>query len=352
MRKLPIFIFVALTFFGFRVETIAQTVTPGRVSIRVVTDEAEAVLAILEKKQRNRRIEKADWTRLFSSEGYIRLKKRSLSFKRPFEESDFRKFVLSEELAKRRKSLAETLEVWKRADIEKTGGLALAYLPESAQIRAKIYPVIKPRKNSFVFEIKSDPGIFLYLDPGISSKEFENILAHELHHIGFGTICPTPETAKQVKKLPKHLQSVLKWTGAFGEGFAMLAAAGGPENHPHAFSPVGDRRRWDRDVKNFNSDLKNVESFFLRLSNGKLNREKELELARSFYGIQGPWYTVGWKMAVVIEKTFGRKMLIECMCDNRKLFATFNDAVKPYNSKRKEKLIPWSTSLIGYGVGK
>jgi hypothetical protein len=52
---------------------------------------------------------------------------------------------------------------------------------------------------------------------------------------------------------------VLNWIGGFGEGFAMLAAAGGPDVHPHAVSASDERARWDKDVANFNDDLKNVQ---------------------------------------------------------------------------------------------
>jgi hypothetical protein len=36
----------------------------------------------------------------------------------------------------------------------------------------------------------------------------------------------------------------------------------------------------------------------------------------SFFGVQRPWYTVGWQMAVVIEKTMGQDVLIASMCDH------------------------------------
>lgn len=319
----------------------------NRVDVRIVTDQAEAVLAILNKKHAGAEITGADWQKVFSSEGYIRLQKRERSMSRSFEDADFKTFVLSSDLVAKRQALADTLARWKEIDPSRPAGLALAYLPQNALIRAKIYPVIKPRENSFVFDIPADPAIFLYLDPAVSREKFENTLAHELHHIGFGTGCPAPGVAAKIKTYPADIQKVLKWVGAFGEGFAMLAAAGGPDVHPHSVGSTEDRARWDRDVADFNNNLKTVEKFFLDLADGKLSETQENETARSFYGVQGPWYTVGWRMAVVIEKTYGRKKLIESMCDQRMLFATFNKAVKKYNRRNKADLASWSEKLTG-----
>ena len=318
----------------------------AQVNVRLVTDEAEAVLNVLAKRKANHDIAEADWQRIFQSEGYVRLKKRETSMQRSFEDPDFKTFVLSDELARRAPALEETLARWKTADITGAARLALAYLPKDAQIRAKIYPVIKPRENSFVFDVSNDPAIFLYLDPAKSREQFENTLAHELHHIGYGSTCPLKSASDEIKKLPMNSQIALKLVGAFGEGFAMLAAAGGPAVHPHAVSPADDRVRWDKDVANFDADLKKVEAFFLDIIGEKLTEDQIQKTAFSFFGIQGPWYTVGWKMSVVIEKTFGRAKLIECFCDQRKLLATYNEAAAQHNRTSTKPIALWSKSIV------
>jgi putative zinc-dependent peptidase DUF5700 len=317
-----------------------------QLDVRLVTDEAEAVLAVLAKKKANEPITQADWTRVFSSEGYTRLKKRELSMQRPFEDAEFQKFVLSDDLSQRAAALEETLARWKHADVNRSAQLALAYLPAGARIRAKIYPVIKPRDNSFVFEVKTDPAIFLFLDPAVTQKKFENTLAHELHHIGYGTSCPATETSAAIAKLSEPSQIALRWISAFGEGFAMLAAAGGPNVHPHEVSQPEERARWDRDMKNFNADLKKVEDFLLRVLEGKVAGDEMQKEGFAFFGIQGPWYTVGWRMVSLIEETYGRKKLIEVMCDQRLLLKTYNEAAAAYNRKAKEPLATWSESVI------
>jgi hypothetical protein len=80
--------------------------------------------------------------------------------------------------------------------------------------------------------------------------------------------------------------------------------------------------------------------------NGKLTEDEETKAGYSFFGVQGPWYTVGWQMAVVIEKTHGRATLIESFCDQRKLLPTYNEAVKKYNRKEGKQLASWSNELL------
>ena len=177
------------------------------------------------------------------------------------------------------------------------------------------------------------------------------MLAHELHHIGYAGSCPPKQVAEELDKLPAHVKKALTWSSAFGEGFAMLAAAGGPDVHPHAVSKQEDRKRWDKDVANFNDDLKKVEKFLSDVLAGKLTDEQIQQTGFSFFGTQGPWYTVGWKMSVLIEKTFGRKRLIESFCDQRKLLATYNQAAEKHNRESRDRLALWSDSVVkGFGV--
>lgn len=324
----------------------AQTSMTSAVDVRLVTDEAEAVLEILNKRKANQPITEADWQKVFQSEGYVRLKKREAAMKNSFEDADFKTFVLSDALAQRGQALEETLDRWKRVDTTGAARLALDYLPKGARIKAKIYPVIKPKDNSFVFDVKTDPAIFLYLDPTVSREKFENTLAHELHHIGYSSGCPSKRVLDEIVKLPPNTQRVVAYIGSFGEGFAMLAAAGNPDTHPHAVSSAEDRARWDKDVANFNSDLKAVEKFFLDILANRLSREEMQKTGFSFFGVQGAWYTVGWKMSVIIEKTYGRTKLIACICDQRKLLLTYNKAAAKYNRRTREPLALWSESLI------
>jgi hypothetical protein len=147
--------------------------------------------------------------------------------------------------------------------------------------------------------------------------------------------------------LSDEARAASDWIGAFGEGFAMLAAAGGADVHPHATSPPADRERWDRDVANAEPDLHRVEQFLLDILDGRLKDPDDVrEVGFSFFGVQGPWYTVGWLMAVTIERTLGRAALIEAFCDPPSLFATYNEAARRASPGPTSPLPTWSDALL------
>ncbi len=323
----------------------AASASSDRIQVRVDGTEADAMLAILEANRLGRTPDAGDWQRLFGTEPYRRLKQREASMKRDFTDEEFKSFVLSPDLAKNEKSLGTALAAWRTADIESSARRILSYLPPQARIKATIYIVIKPRTNSFVFELLKDPAIFLYLDPKISAAKFENTVAHELHHVGLASV--SAESERVLAGLPPRIRAAVDWMGSFGEGLAMLAAAGSPNVHPHATSDREERERWDRDMARTAPDLKEVESFFLDIIHGRLAGEEAIrEKAMSFFGIQGPWYTVGYSMAALIEKEESRAALIECMIDPRQLLVRYNRAAEKWNAAHPDKKTLWSAELL------
>ncbi len=66
----------------------------------------------------------------------------------------------------------------------------------------------------------------------------------------------------------------------------------------------------------------------------------------TFFGYRGPWYIVGYKMAVVMEKQLERAALVQGMTDPRKLLLRYNEAAKRIKSAGKETLPLWSDPVI------
>ena len=295
---------------------------PPRVQTRMVLDEANAVLAILDKRAAGGTIDDADWRRLFASEGYVRLKKRELSMQRSFEDETFRAFVMSNELLVKREMLQRVVVDWSRANTNAAAQRALAYLPKTTAIRATVYPVIKPATNSFVFEVDTNPAIFMYVED-IPRTRFENTIAHELHHVGYGTAC-SRETANDAQL----------WAGAFGEGFAVLAAAGGVDQPPQAHAAPEVQEAWAKGIAELEADFRRVETFLL----ADMTAEERRKQAMSFFGMVGPWYTIGWHMAVTIERVLRREALVRAMCEQN-VPATYNRVAGPDQPRWSQELL-------------
>jgi hypothetical protein len=339
--------FIVLVIFAAALSgPLAAQPAPHALDVRLDVEQAEAALAILETQSRGVAPRETQWRRLFESAGYQRLKQREASMGRAFEDADFRTFLMSAEQVGRSGDLRAALTAWRAMSMEAAAERAFAYLPAGASIRATVYITIKPRTNSFVFDIEDNPAIFLYLNPEQSAAKTENTVAHELHHIGFGTACPPPEQVARNDTLPPAEARLGMWMGAYGEGFAMLAAGGGLERHPHTDSSADERARWDRDVSNVAAQMAEQDAFFARVVSGELTDVEAIDTqARSYYGEQGPWYTVGYVMATTIERAYGRERLIDTMCRQAPLLATYNEAAHLLNERDGRRLPLWDDAL-------
>ncbi|HJQ39037.1 MAG TPA: DUF5700 domain-containing putative Zn-dependent protease [Thermoanaerobaculia bacterium] len=280
------------------------------------TREAEVALEIADNIAENKSV---SWDGLFATQGYLDLKEREAAIGRPFTDDDFREFV-STSVVQNRIELRRTLAEWKRFDVDAAARRAQRYLPAGAAIDATVYPLIKPRKNSFVFATSHGRAIFLYLDPKVRAKKFENTVVHELHHIGYDAVCP------------KSSEPARLYLGAFGEGLAVLAAAGDARTHPHAVSEPAERAVWDRDVKKVNADIRRLDEFFTSLLDGRVAGDGINKAFMQFISTddvpQGAFYTVGWTMASTIERARGRKALVAMICDPVRMMRAYNEIVK------------------------
>src|SRR5450759_8565 len=317
--------------------------TPAQLDVRLESDQADAALAILDERARGEKPTTVNWQRLFSSEGYQHLKEREASMGRAFTDSAFTAFLMSDTLLRRASLLDRALPSLERLDVSAAAGRSLKYLPTGTLIKARLYLEIKPRTNSFVFTGRdSTPSIFLYVDPDRSPAQLENTIAHELHHIGLNRACPEPP----LPHATPAQRMLLRFLGAFGEGQAMLAAAGSPSVHPHASDDDTIQARWDRDVAHAPADFDDLARFFVSVLDGHVTSAESVEQrAFTYFGVQGPWYTVGWVMASTIERELGRDVLVRSLCEPTHFISLYNDAAKRANALRGA-LPTWNTELV------
>jgi len=307
-------------------------------------DEVEASLTLLEKGF-DQTLQTGDWIRLFETRGYRLLKKRELNMGNAFNDEDFQIFIKSLINTKTVGSYQLTFERFQAIDLNGIQQKVMAYLPKHATFNTTIIPIIKSQKNSFVHQMEGESCLFIYLAPACLKAKLENTLIHELHHIGLDSVYdPSKYSGLETKT-----QKLIEWTNAFGEGFAMLAAAGGPQNHPVPFDEQ-NRRVWNENSRHVEIDFEKIQCFLIHILEGQFEDEqaliaKGMELMMNNGG-QGSWYTVGWKISIIIEEIFGRQTLIDCMEDLRKLYIHYNKGVKVYNSKYGLSLPSWHDKII------
>lgn len=318
-------------------------IAPAQLDVPLDSSEAAAALQILYKRQRNEPIDSRDWQILFASDGYTHLKEREAAMGRAFTDSSFRAFLMSDTLLARAADLKRVLPELEPMDVSAAARRALAYLPAGTRLHARLFLEIKPITNSFVFTGRdSTPSIFLYVDPRRTLAQLENTISHELHHIGLNSACPD----RSYSKVPPAQAMLLQYLGGFGEGQAMLAAAGSPDVHPHATDDDSIQKRWDRDVAHAPADIEDLSRFFESVLDGRIaSADSVARQGRTYFGVQGPWYTVGWLMASTIERQLGRDVLVGSLCDPPRFLLLYNTAAT--RAKERGAHLPtWKPELI------
>ena len=314
-----------------------------RVELTLDPSEAKQALVILHKEQAREAVTNDDWQKLFATIPYEWLKAREKGMRLEFTDDDFRIFMQAPETQARTAEWEESLTVIERTNAADLGERVLGWLPSGAFIQSRVFPLIKPKTNSFVWRSsQGEPAIFIYLEKQ-TQAQFETKVMHELHHIGMFGLQKQQE--KEFAELPQNIRTVSELMGAFGEGDAVLAAAGSTDFRPHWEDDALARARWDSDMLRFNQDLGSLTMFFNDVLDGKLKGDAINEKASTFFDYQGAWYTVGYEMAALVEKRFGRKVFTNCLLDPRLLLVRYNEVAAEAN-KNGASLALWPDSLL------
>lgn len=311
----------------------AQT-ADGRVQLTLQPDQARATLRILALRAGGEPVPDSLWTALHETEGYRRVMERERGMDERFgvdrgiDDASFRAWALSDGPLESWEAQRAALAAWEAVDLDAAARRALAYLPAGARLEGTIYPLVREQTNSFVWDLGTDdPAIFMYLEPGKTAPELEHTLAHELHHIGSTGACDEPGSAGTAGA---EAAEAMRWISGFGEGIAVLAAAGGPDGDTHPYDPPTLRAAWAGRLDSLRSDMAELESFFTAILDGDLPADSAGPTGMSFLSRpgspQGAFYTVGWHMATAVERAMGRPAVVAAVCDPVRLLLDYQAA--------------------------
>ena len=65
-----------------------------------------------------------------------------------------------------------------------------------------------------------------------------------------------------------------------------------------------------------------------------------------FFGAQGPWYTVGWTMAIAVERCVGRAALVAAMRRPWTVLGLYNRATAQCPARRSAATATWDPDTV------
>jgi hypothetical protein len=92
--------------------------------------------------------------------------------------------------------------------------------------------------------------------------------------------------------------------------------------------------------------LYDLNQFFLETVHGDLRNDAVAHEGSIFFGYRGAWYTVGYRMAVTIERELGRPALVATLADPREFVARYNEAAENENAKNGGHLPLFSAEIF------
>ena len=326
---------------------------PARdVAIRLDASQARGTLALLAVRKSGKTVTREAWDRVFETEAYRRLLAREtdidklLGIDRGYSDASFLEWAESDEALEGLEARERTLASWMAVDANEAGRKAMKYLPAHVAMKATVYLIVRKQTNSFVWDLPHDPAIFLWVGPDLSAGEMAMTLAHELHHVGLSGACRRDD-----RETEGPVATARGWLSGFGEGLAVLAAAGGPDAPTHPAGQTELIASWDARQDSLETDMRRVEAFLTDVATGTVEGEEAQQRGMAFVNTatvpQGAFYTLGWFMGATIEREFGREAVIEATCDHGLLLTRYQQAARKASARGSAKRLPlWSEDVL------
>ena len=258
---------------------------------------------------------------------------------------NIKRYITSAEFKAQTAAFQFSLREWRNAHHQLIEHRLDEYLPPEGQLPLTVVAVLAPGFTHAEFDTNSaSPQVFVPLLPSMLHMQVETYVGEQAYLLA---------SAITIKSLRPHydrmtgsVRLAVEYITEFRRGIALLAGIGGPGLHVCATCPRAERQQWDNDFVAFSADLRTLDKLLLATALA----ETDLEGQRSQLDSVGvvPWQVVGYRMAVMIERHYGRKVVPNLLRDPRMLLELYNRAAVEDNAAGAvDKPLPlWSPELM------
>lgn len=206
--------------------------------------------------------------------------------------------------------------------IKKAVDKANNLLPNNLNENAKIYFLYGIRGTSIVYDKEIAVDIcdeFVSSNGVINVNNLINIIAHELHHIGFDNYIKDliSKTIQPSKKL------IISFIGELMSEGLMYYYLPNPYDKENV-----NNKLWEENLININSIINNINQYLNKLKRGEI---KNIEDSGQFFDERLLGYSCGYIIIKTIDEKYGKDEVIKKMRDILSLLDMYNLAIADSN---------------------
>jgi len=308
--------------------------------VRIDLSEAEAMLAAADALRDNGRIEAAQLESVLQAPAA-----QHLTGTHALTADNVRRYITSAEFGAQAGTFQFSLREWRIASHQQIEHRIGEYLPPEGQLSLTVVVVSAPGFTEAEFDTTSStPRVFVPLVPSMLHMRIETYAGEQVYLLASAIAIKSLQP--RYDRMTDSARLAVEYTTEFRRGIALLAGTGGTGLHICATCPRSERQQWDNDLVAFGADFQSLNELLLATALADRDIEGHRSQLESVCVLS--WQVLGYRMGVMIEQHYGRKVLPSLLRDPRMLLELYNLAAAEDNASGKvEKPLPlWSPELM------
>jgi hypothetical protein len=308
--------------------------------VHIDLSEAEAMLSAAKASRDNNQIGNAQLESILRTSAA-----KHLSGTHTLTADSIKRYAADTEISTQIDELQFSLREWRIASLQQIEHRVGQYLPSEGQISLTVIVVLAPGFTVAEFDTASiPPRVFVPLLPSMFHMRIETYVGEQVYLLA--SAIPAKALHPHYDQMTDSVRLAVGYTTEFRRGIALLAGDGSIGLHICATCPLAERQQWDNNLAEFSKDLLVLDKLLLTTALAESDIEGQRLKLDAIDAVQ--WQVVGYRMAVMIERHYGRKVVPNLVRDPRMLLELYNLAAAEDNANglSDQPLPLWSHELI------